>query len=155
MFSLVLVQLKPQQMPKTEVGSLKLELDDLGGCAGLPVFTFHKDGGSKISPQLPEISKVDTVFVQIKISFPEPFKLHFTPCLLNWRKPFRCLEQSLSREEEEKEAAQEERKGLKTQKQATKTWRTTRAKNLCQKLFICGHRANKSLSFLQSFFGQS
>jgi len=45
-------------MPKTEVGSLKLELDDLGGCAGLPVFTFHKDGGSKISPQLPEISKV-------------------------------------------------------------------------------------------------
>ena len=70
-------------MPKTEVGSLKLELDDLGGCAGLPVFTFHKDGGSKISPQLPEISKVDTVFVQIRISFPVPFKLHFTPFLLN------------------------------------------------------------------------
>ena len=46
------------------------ELDDLGGCSGLPVFTFHKDGGSQISPQLPEISKVDPVFVQIQISFP-------------------------------------------------------------------------------------
>ena len=66
MFSLVLVQLKPQRMPKTEVGSLKKELDDLGWCSGLPVFTFHKDGGSQISPQLPEISKVGPVFVQIE-----------------------------------------------------------------------------------------
>ena len=57
-------------MPKTEVGSLKNELDDLGGCSGLPVFTFHKDGGSKISSQLPEISKVDPVFVQIQINLP-------------------------------------------------------------------------------------
>jgi len=40
---------------------------------------------------------------------------------LSYRKFQRCLEQSLSREEEEYEAAQEERKGLKTQKQATKT----------------------------------
>ena len=88
MFSLVLVQLKPQQMPKTEVGSLKLELDDLGGCAGLPVFTFHKDGGSKISPQLPEISKVHPVLVQIRITF---------PCLLNQSQllQFHWIEESL------------------------------------------------------------
>ena len=67
--------MKAQKMPKTEVG-LKKEnkLDDLGQCSGLPVFTFHKDGGSQISPQLPEISKVNEAYVEIEIS---------NPCLLN------------------------------------------------------------------------
>jgi len=74
MFSLVLVQLKPQQMPKTEA------------CLCL---RFTRMEGAKFH--------------------------------LSYRKFQRCLEQSLSREEEEYEAAQEERKGLKTQKQATKT----------------------------------
>ena len=64
---------------------------------------------------------------------------------------FRCLEQSLSREEEELESAQEET----TKPRSKPRKHEGRAKNLCKKLFICGHSANKSLSFLRSFFGQS
>ena len=62
-------------------------------CSGLPVFTFHKDGGSQISPQLPEISKVDSVFVRdLK------FWLNSIKNDIN-----RCLEQSAKGEKEKKE----------------------------------------------------
>jgi len=89
---------------------------------GLPVFTFHKDGGSQISPQLPEISKVSGT-------------------ILTKGREVGSSTRGEERTKAEKQARQDNTKDNAGQESLSKA------------LYL-RQRANKSLSFLQSFFGQ-